>query len=164
MKINSEPTGAAGADRDATGLRFVILTTEFNAPIVDALREGASRCLLDCGAAPDDIVTLQVPGAWELPLAARKVAGLGSFDAIVALGCVIRGETAHFEFVARGAIDGLQRVALDSGIPIGLGVLTTENEAQAWARTGGSEGNKGEAAALAALDMIRLIRLSREWT
>jgi 6,7-dimethyl-8-ribityllumazine synthase len=101
-----------------------------------------------------DVVS--VPGAWELPIAAKLAADTGRYAAIIALGCVIRGDTPHFDYVAGPAADGLARVSLSSGIPIAFGVLTTENAAQALARAGGREGNKGWDAALTALEMADL--------
>lgn len=139
----------------STGLSFAIITSRFNELITTRLAAGARACLLEHGIAEADITEVQVPGAWELPLAARLLARRG-FSGIVALGCVIRGDTPHFEYVARAATEGLAQVALTHDVPVGFGVLTTEDDDQALARAGGREGNKGWEAALAALEMAEL--------
>jgi 6,7-dimethyl-8-ribityllumazine synthase len=138
-------------------MRFAIITARFNAAVTDRLAAGARACFIEHGARAADIESFSVPGAWELPLAAKYVAVQG-FDAIVAIGCVIRGDTPHFEYVAGAATDGLARVQYESGIPIGFGLLTVEDDAQAFARAGGREGNKGWESALAALEMAHLGR------
>ena len=135
--------------------RFAIITSRFNELITSRLAAGARACLLEHGVPAADITELAVPGAWELPLAARLLARQG-FSGIVALGCVIRGDTPHFEYVARAAADGLAQVSLAHDLPIGFGVLTTEDDQQALARAGGREGNKGWEAAQAALEMAEL--------
>jgi len=137
------------------GRRFAILTSRFNELITARLQAGARTCLLEHGIPAEDITEVAVPGAWELPLAARLLARQG-YAGIIALGCVIRGDTPHFEFVARAAADGLARVSLEEGVPVGFGVLTTEDDDQALARAGGRDGNKGWDAALAALEMAEL--------
>ena len=142
---------------NASGLRFAIVSARFNAAVTERLVAGARSCLIEYGAAANDIEILTVPGAWELPLAARHLAAHG-FDAIVAIGCVIRGDTPHFEYVAGAATNGLAQVQMESGIPIGFGLLTVENNEQAFARAGGREGNKGWESALAALEMALLAR------
>ncbi len=149
-------SGAIGAT-DASGLRFAIVSSRFNAVVTDRLVAGARSCLSEHGARPGDIEVFSVPGAWELPLAAKHLAAHG-FDAIIAIGCVIRGDTPHFEYVAGAATNGLAQVQLESGIPIGFGLLTVENNDQAFARAGGREGNKGWESALAALEMALLPR------
>jgi 6,7-dimethyl-8-ribityllumazine synthase len=149
-------TGGVGAN-DANGLRFAIISSRFNAVVTDRLVAGARACLVEHGARAADIEVFAVPGAWELPLAAKHLAAHG-FDAIVAIGCVIRGDTPHFEYVAGAATNGLAQVQLESGIPIGFGLLTVENNDQAFARAGGREGNKGWESALAALEMALLPR------
>lgn len=138
------------------GRRVAIVASRFNLPITDRLVAGAKACLLAHGVAEGDIALVTVPGAWELPWTAREVAATGRYDAIVAIGCVIRGDTAHFEYVAGPAADGLARVALDSGIPVTFGVLTTETPEQAYDRAGGALGNKGWEAAEVALELIDL--------
>jgi 6,7-dimethyl-8-ribityllumazine synthase len=136
--------------------RIVLLASRFNDFVVDGLLAGARRMLdrHDVGA----VETYRVPGAFEMPLAAKKLAASGRFDGIVALGAVIRGGTAHFEFVAGECTRGLGRVTLDSGLPIGFGVLTCDTEAQALDRANSKGGNKGEEAALAVLEMIAWLR------
>lgn len=143
---------------DASKLRVAVVVARFNADITEALLDGALRCVKECGAPDPDQVW--VPGAFELPLACKRLAAAG-YDAIVALGCVIRGETAHFDFVAGEASRGLMQVQLSSGIPIGFGLITTEDHAQAVARAGGAHGNKGYDAAMAALEMAVLLQTMR---
>lgn len=140
------------------GRRFAIVTARFNSLITERLTRGAHACLVEHGVAEGDVVTQHVPGAWELPLAAQLLARRrrGRFDGIIAIGCVIRGDTPHFEYVCQAANDGLARVSLDESIPVAFGVLTVETEEQAMARAGGREGNKGWEAALAALEMVDL--------
>jgi len=136
-----------------------LLAARFNAEITDALVGGATRALLAHGASPEDVETIRVPGAWELPQAAAKAAAAGRFDAIVALGCVIRGETPHFEYVCTEATLGLGAVARQASIPVAFGVLTTDDEAQARARAGEGPDNKGYEAAMAVLEMVSVYRL-----
>lgn len=136
--------------------RFVILASRWNPRIVDALVESARATFLANGVPDAAIDVVRVPGAWELPVAARALALAGRHAAIVALGCVVRGDTRHYEQVADGASDGLMRVALDTGVPVANGVLAVERFEDAEARAGGAHGNKGEEAALAALEMTHL--------
>ena len=147
-----------GALRAAPGARFAIVASRWNPRIVDALIDGAQRTLLAHGVAAEAIDVVRVPGAWELPVAARALALGGRHAAIVALGCVVRGDTRHYEQVADGASDGLMRVALDTGVPVVNGVLAVERFEDAAARAGGSHGNKGEEAALVAIEMADLRR------
>jgi 6,7-dimethyl-8-ribityllumazine synthase len=139
------------------GARFAILASRWNARITDALVDGARRCLADNGVAEDAIDVVRLPGAWELPLAAQKLAVAGGHRALVVLGCVVRGDTRHYEHVADLCAQGLMRVALDTGVPVLNGVLAVEKFEDAAARAGGSHGNKGEEAALAALEMVNLL-------
>ena len=141
---------------DASGLKVFVISTSWHTQIMDGLTEGAKRELAKSGA--QDVTYWQIPGAFELPLAAQKAAALGA-DAIIALGVVIQGETPHFDYVCNAATDGLTRVQLDTGIPIGFGLLTVNNEAEALARAGleGSKEDKGAEAVQAALTMARLI-------
>lgn len=141
---------------DGTGLRIALVAGRFNEVVVDKLVDGAADCLRRHGVVEDDIELAWVPGAYEIPLVARKLAETGRFDAIVALGCVVRGQTAHFEYVAGHAAD-VGRVAADVGIPITFGVLTTETFEQAVDRAGGKLGNKGWDCALAAIETARLL-------
>ena len=139
------------------GRRFVIVASRFNAQVVDRLVEGAFGAFETTGTKRDAVSVTRVPGAFELPLAVSSLMDTGDFDGAVALGCVIRGETPHFDHVSRAATDGLQQVALDYGVPIGFGVLTTDSLAQAIARSG-SASNKGFDAAIAAIEMTQLLR------
>ncbi len=141
---------------DGRRRRLAIVASRFNEPITDRLVTGARSCLAAHGVEADAVDVISVPGAWELPWAARLAAASGRYQAIIAVGCVIRGETAHFEYVAGPAADGLARVALDCDVPVTFGVLTTETPEQAWARAGGPLGNKGWDAAEAALELIDL--------
>ena len=138
------------------GRRFAIVVSRFNELVTDRLLAGAQACLEQHDVASDDVVVYSVPGAWELPLAADRILRAGGFDGVIALGCVIRGETPHFDYVSGGATNGLLRVALDHGTPVAFGVLTTDDTAQAMARAGGKAGNKGWEAALTALEMADL--------
>ena len=159
MTRSGSPAGRSHGDSEAAGLRVALLAARFNAEITDALVGGATRALLAHGASPEDVETIRVPGAWELPQAAAKAAAAGRFDAIVALGCVIRGETPHFEYVCTEATLGLGAVARQASIPVAFGVLTTDDEAQARARAGEGPDNKGYEAAMAVLEMVSVYRL-----
>ena len=138
---------------DATGLNFAILVARFNSAITEKLLAGAREAFTKAGAKSQQV--FYVPGAFELPFAAKKLAEHGGFDAIVALGAVIRGGTPHFGYVAGEAARGLQQAGLDSGVPVIFGVLTTDNWEQAEARAGGPAGNKGFDAAMTAIEMAR---------
>jgi 6,7-dimethyl-8-ribityllumazine synthase len=138
---------------DAKGLNFAILVARFNGAITEKLLAGAREAFSQCDA--KSLQVFYVPGAFELPFAAKKLAGRGGFDAIVALGAVIRGDTPHFDYVAGGAARGLQQVGLETGVPVIFGVLTTDNWEQAEARAGGAAGNKGFDAAMTAIEMAR---------
>ena len=138
---------------DARGLKFAILVARFNPAITEKLLEGARQAMTETEAELMDI--FDVPGSFELPLAAKQLALTGRYDGIVALGAVIRGETAHFEYVAGEAARGLQQVALETTVPVAFGVLTTDTLAQAQARAGGAAGNKGYDAAMTAIEMVR---------
>jgi 6,7-dimethyl-8-ribityllumazine synthase len=144
------------AEPRGTARRIAVIASRFNEFIVQRLVDGALEALVARGTALDDIDVVWVPGAWELPGAARFLLETERYDAIVALGAVIRGETAHFDYIAGETARGLQKVALDFGSPVAFGVLTTNNEEQALARAGGPRGNKGADAALAALEMAEL--------
>lgn len=141
---------------EGKGRRFGVLVSRFNELITDKLLAGARACLLQHGVPEPDIDVLWVPGAWELPGAALHAAHSGRYAGLVACGCVIRGETPHFDYVAGEAARGLAAVTLETGIPVGFGVLTTDDVDQALARAGGRKGNKGWEAALSALEMADL--------
>ncbi|MGB5813447.1 MAG: 6,7-dimethyl-8-ribityllumazine synthase [Polyangiales bacterium] len=136
------------------GARFAIVWSRFNRHVVHALVEGARACLEEHGIAEDAIDVYEVPGAWELSHAANRLAQGGTFDAIIALGAVIRGGTPHFDYVCNGATQGLLEVMLRTGVPVAFGVLTTDDDAQALARAGGDHGNKGRDAAMTAIEMV----------
>jgi len=146
-----------GMELDATGMRLAVVAGRFNEHITARLVEGARTTLAARGGA-DDLVVHWVPGAFEIPLVAKRLAGSGTVDAVICLGAVVRGETAHFEYVAGPCASGVAAAALDTGIPIVFGVLTTEDEQQALDRAGGREGNKGSEAALTAVEMVALLR------
>lgn len=141
---------------DGRNLKVAVVAGRFNETIVKQLVDGALDCLKRHSVAASDISVVWVPGAFEIPATAKRLALSGEVDAIVCLGAVIRGETAHFDYVAGHASHGIGAVALETGIPITNGVLTTENVAQATDRAGGKMGNKGFEAALAALEMANL--------
>jgi 6,7-dimethyl-8-ribityllumazine synthase len=145
----------------AGGCRFALVVSRFNESITASLRDGARTALTEAGARADDVEAFEVPGAFELPQAARAVAETGRFDAVVALGCVIRGETPHFHYICSAVAHGLTAAAGETGVPIAFGVLTTDTEAQAVARAGPGPDNKGFEAAAAAIEMARLFRALR---
>ena len=132
--------------------RFAIVASEYNSVIMDRLIEGAKRALKE-----NPVAVIRVPGAFEIPLAVKRAAESTRYDAIVALGCVLRGDTPHFEYISSAVSQGLQQVALQTGIPVGFGVLTVDTVQQAMDRSGES-GNKGAEAALTALEMIDVLR------
>jgi len=140
------------------GGRFALIAGRFNELIAERLVAGALGALRQHGVDDDHIQLIRVPGAFEIPLAARKLAARGAIDGIVALGCVIRGATPHFDYVAGSCSDSLARVQIDYGIPVGFGVLTVDSLEQALERAGSKAGNKGADAALAALEMASLAR------
>jgi 6,7-dimethyl-8-ribityllumazine synthase len=144
---------------DGAGLRLAIAVARFNAPITERLLAGALEAAK--GAA---VEVVKVPGSFELPLAAKALAESGRFDAVVAIGAVIRGDTPHFDFVAGETAAGLMQASLATGVPIAFGVITTENQQQAEDRAGGAHGNKGFDAAMTAIEMAHLLREIRSRT
>jgi 6,7-dimethyl-8-ribityllumazine synthase len=142
--------------RAPDGARFAILASRWNPRIVDALVDGARHAFAANAVNPESIDVIRVPGAWELPQAAAHLTRDDRYAGIVALGCVVRGDTRHFEHVADECARGLMRVALDSGVPIANGVLAVERHEDAAARAGGSHGNKGEEAVLVVMEMAHL--------
>jgi 6,7-dimethyl-8-ribityllumazine synthase len=142
-------------------LRIGIVCSRFNEFIVTALLDGARRGLATCGVAEHNVDVAWVPGAFEIPVAIRTMATTGRYDALVALGAVIRGETAHFEYVAGPCSNEIARIQVDTGIPIGFSVLTVENVEQAVARSGPDSGNKGEEAAIGAIEMANVLKAIR---
>ncbi|WP_140909956.1 6,7-dimethyl-8-ribityllumazine synthase [Cognatiluteimonas lumbrici] len=143
--------------RAPAGARFAILASRWNPRITDALVTGARKAFADHGVEADALDVVRVPGAWELPQAALHLAASGEYAALVALGCVVRGDTRHYEQVADGCAEGLMKVALETGVPVCNGVLAVEQHADAEKRAGGSHGNKGEEAAQVALEMAELL-------
>jgi len=140
------------------GARFALVCSRFNSFIVDALEGGAVDTLIRHGAKDSDIHIIKAPGAYDLPLAVQKVAATGRYDAIIALGAVIRGSTPHFDHVAGECVKGLSTVSLQHGIPVAFGVLTVDTIEQAIERAGTKAGNKGAEAALSSIEMVNLIR------
>ena len=145
-----------GAPR-GEGRRIAVAASRFNESVTQKLVDGALDALTRHGVAFDDVDVVWVPGAWELPIAARRLLSMDRYDGVVALGAVIRGETPHFEYVAGEAARGLQQAAVEFETPLGFGVLTCDSLAQALARAGGDHGNKGWDTALAVLEMASLL-------
>ena len=141
----------------ADGKRFAIAVSRFNEFITSRLLEGAVDTLVRHGCSDDQIVCAHVPGAFELPLVARKLAESGKFDAVICLGCVIRGQTPHFEYVASEASKGVAAVANATGVPTTFGILTTDTLEQAVERAGAKAGNKGADAALSAIELVSVM-------
>jgi 6,7-dimethyl-8-ribityllumazine synthase len=142
----------------ARDLRFALIAARFNDFVVESLVRGALDALKRHGVAEKQIEIVRVPGAFDIPIVARKLALSHRYDALIALGAVIRGQTPHFEFVAGECAGGIARIALESGVPIAFGVLTTDTAEQAMDRAGGKAGNKGADAALVAIEMANLLR------
>lgn len=143
---------------NAEGARFCLLASRWNRFIVDQLERGALDILLRHGARPEDLAIVRVPGAFEMPVAAERIAAQGGFDALIALGAVIRGGTPHFEYVAGECVKGLAQVGLKYGLPVAFGVLTVDTIEQAIERAGTKAGNKGAEAALSAIEMVNLLK------
>ena len=146
-------------DFDVSGARFAIAAARFNAKYVDKLLEGALGAFARHGVESDRILTVRVPGAFEIPLAAQRLAQRGDIDGVLTLGCVLRGGTAHFEYVCAEVSRGVTLASLNTNKPIAFGVLTLDTDEQAAERTGGAHGNKGDEAALALLEMVTVLRL-----
>ncbi len=144
-------------DLQGKGRKIGIIVARFNSFISEKLLEGAMDSLVRSGVADDDIDVARVPGAFEIPLVAQKMAGSGKYDAVICLGVVIRGATPHFDYVAGEVAKGTAQVMLDAGVPVLFGVLTTESIEQAIERAGSKAGNKGSDVAVAALEMINLV-------
>jgi len=142
----------------AEGLRVAVIVSRFNDFICSRLVDGAMDALIRHGASENKIVLVKVPGAFEMPLAAKKLAESGKYDAVICLGAVIRGATPHFDYVASEVSKGIASVALESGIPVTFGVLTTDTLEQAIERAGSKSGNKGYEAAMAAVEMANLFK------
>ena len=151
--------------RQATGLRFAVVVSKYNEFVTDRLQAGALAALASAGVASADITLVRVPGAFEIPLAAQHAAETARFDAVVCLGCLIRGETPHFEYISSAVSHGLTTVAAATGVPMAFGVLTTNSVEEALARAGEGTGNKGHEAAVAAIEMAEVVaQLTRHAT
>lgn len=157
----TKDVGSTG-DIDGAGLRVVLVRTRWNPEIIERLADGVMRTLVALGVASEGVTTVEVPGAFEIPFACRTIASSGRADAIVAIGAVIRGETTHYDLVSEECARGLQDVQIQTGVPIGFGVLATENVAQAEARSESGDGhNVGADAAQVAVEMALL---ARDWS
>ncbi|MBU2552096.1 MAG: 6,7-dimethyl-8-ribityllumazine synthase [Proteobacteria bacterium] len=143
---------------NASGLKMALVVSRFNDFITDKLLSGALDALIRSGATDDDLVVARVPGAFEIPLAARKLAASGRFDAVICLGAVIRGSTPHFDYVAAEVSKGVASVSLETGVPLSFGVITTDTIEQAIERAGTKAGNKGWQAAISAIEMVNLFK------
>jgi 6,7-dimethyl-8-ribityllumazine synthase len=143
---------------DAKGFRFALVVSRFNDLLTGRLVEGALDCLARHGARDEDLTVVKVPGSWELPLVAERLAVSGKVDAVIGIGVLIRGATPHFDYIASETAKGLAQVALSSGIPVSFGVLTCDSLEQALERSGSKAGNKGWQAAQAAIEMVQLYR------
>ena len=148
--------------RHAAGCRFAIVVSRFNEEITVGLLQGAREVLAEAAVADEDITLMHVPGAFELPIAALRAAETGQFDAVICIGCLIKGETMHFEYIAAAASHGIMEAAQVTGVPVAFGVLTTLTDEQAAARSADNADNKGREAALAAVEMATLFRLFEE--
>jgi 6,7-dimethyl-8-ribityllumazine synthase len=145
---------------DASRLRIAVIVSRFNEFITEQLAKGALSVLEKHGCPSENVCFVKVPGAWELAITAKHLAP--EYDAIVALGAIVRGDTPHFDYVAGGTADGLNRVSLDTGVPIAFGVLTTDDMQQAMDRAGGKSGNKGAEAAEVAIELANLVKQLKE--
>lgn len=147
---------------DATGLRFGLVVAQFNSLVTERLQAGAIDALCRHGAREDDIEVVLVPGAFDIPLFAKKMATSGRFDALICLGAVIRGDTPHFDYVSAAMTNGIREVMMSSNLPVTFGVLTTNSVEQALDRAGAKAGNKGFDAALSAIEMVNALKVLEE--
>ncbi len=152
--IEGKPTG--------NGLRFALVISRFNSFVTDKLMEGALDALKRSGVETDDILVVRVPGAFEIPLAARKLACSGKYDGVVCLGAIIKGETPHWDYLGQAVSQAIARAALDTGVPVSFGVLTTETREAALQRAGDRGDNKGYDAAFATVEMANLFRRMKD--
>jgi 6,7-dimethyl-8-ribityllumazine synthase len=143
--------------RQASGRRFAIVVSSFNKEFAEGLLRGARGALSECGVSDADVTIVRVPGAFEIPLAARHLIMTERFDAVVCLGCLIKGDTMHFEYISESVSHGIMAVSADTGVPVTFGVLTTLTEEQAAARAADGPDNKGREAALAAVEMATIV-------
>jgi len=149
----------------ASGRRFAVIVSKYNDFVTDRLQTGALAALEAAGVSPDAITIVRVPGAFEIPLAAQHAGESGRFDAVICLGCLIRGETPHFEYISSAVSQGLTMAAAATGVPMAFGVLTTNSIEEALARAGEGSGNKGHEAAVAAIEMAEVVaQLTRHAT
>jgi 6,7-dimethyl-8-ribityllumazine synthase len=155
-KPKVRPGGSSGAD--VRGLRFGVVVAEFNDFVTDRLLAGALEAFRGAGVGQQQLEIAKVPGSFELPIAAQKMAATHRFDALICIGCVIRGETSHYDYVCSETARGIQLAQLDSGVPVGFCVLTCDTKEQALARAGDKDSNKGYAAAIGAIDMAKFSR------
>jgi 6,7-dimethyl-8-ribityllumazine synthase len=142
----------------AAGCRFAVVVSRFNGEITEGLLAGVRRALAEAAVPDDHVTVVRVPGSFEIPVAALRLAKMGQFDAVICLGCLIKGETMHFEYLADATCHGIAAAAASSGVPMAFGVLTALTEEQAQERAGDGPGNKGREAALAAVEMATLFR------
>lgn len=162
--IMPDSTRIISGDLIVRGQRFALIVSRFNEFISSRLLEAAVDALVRHGCPPGNVTVVWVPGAWELPLAARRAARSGRFDAVICLGCVIRGETPHFDYVAGEAAKGIAQAGLEADLPVVFGVLTTHTLEEAVNRAGAKAGNKGADAALAAIEMVNVLARLNEKT
>jgi 6,7-dimethyl-8-ribityllumazine synthase len=141
----------------AAGRRFALVVSRFNEEVTEGLLRGARAALADAGVGVEEVTIVRVPGAFEIPLAARRLAEAGMYDAVICLGCVIKGDTMHFEYIAAAVSQGIMKVTIETGVPVSFGVLTTLTEDQAAARAAEGPDNKGREAARAAVEMATLL-------
>lgn len=146
------------AGMNASGLKIAIVASRFNQMLVDQLVDGAMDTLVRHGAHAEDQMVVFVPGAWEIPLIAKKLASQGRYHGVICVGVLVKGSTHHFDFIAGGAVDGIARASLETGIPITMGLLTTDTVEQAMERSGMTMGNQGSNAALAAIELCNLMK------
>ena len=152
------PINTIEGDLRVEGGRFCLVVSRFNAFVVESLLQGAVDTLKRHGVPEDDLTIVRAPGAFEMPLVLQRVAASGQYDAIIALGAVIRGGTPHFDYVAGECVKGIAQVTMDEGVPVAFGVLTVDSIEQAIERAGTKAGNKGAEAALSAVEMVNLLR------
>ena len=161
MATSLDQVRVVEGDLDASGVRFALVVARFNAFITERLLEGALDTLVRLGAKPSDITVVRVPGAWELPQTAARVLATKEHDALIALGCLMRGDTIHFDPIAGEVAKGLATLGREGDVPVVLGVLTTDSLEQAVHRAGAKHGNKGAEVAQAAVEQVRLYRALR---
>jgi 6,7-dimethyl-8-ribityllumazine synthase len=158
LKVRPGGSSPASSDAEVRGLRFGVAVAEFNDFVTDRLLQGTLEGFTDAGVDRKQLEIVKVPGSFELPVAAKQMAATGRFDALICIGCVIRGETSHYDYVCSETARGIQLAQLDSGVPVGFCVLTCDTKEQALARAGGKDTNKGFAAAMGAIQMAQLSR------